>query len=672
MRFALSLFLVPVAAQAQDIVVTGRPLPGTRGDAAFDVATIDRDRIARTASNRLEDALRDVGGVQQFRRADARSANPTSQGVTLRGLGGNASSRALVLLDGVPQGDPFAGYLTWPQYAPARIGAVRVVRGGGSGVAGPGALAGTIEIDSIDASQAARVAATLIGGSRASVDASALLSGRFGGGFGYAAISHARGDGFVPIVAERRGPVDVPAPFEQSSIALRGVVPVAAATELQASLALFDDRRTRGTAFSRIATTGGDASLRAIGRGALPFSATVYLQLRKFAAQTPAINAARTIATPTLDQYNTPATGIGGRIELRPPVSPDVTLRVGGDVRAVAGQTQERFAYLAGAATRLREAGGSSQTIGAFVDGDVRLGSLILTAGGRIDRWRIGEGRLIERGVGSGSLLTNDRSPARTGTEATGRAGAAWTVAPALTLRGAAYLGWRLPTLNELHRPFRVGADAVAPNAQLSPERSRGVEAGATLARGGATLALTAFANTLAGAIGNVSRGAGPGVFPQVGFVAAGGVYRQRLNLGRIESRGIEADLRVAAGVWQASASLAWVDARVRADPVAAALDGLRPAGAAPLQVSATIGWRGLSATYRHLSAQFDDDLNARRLAPADTLDLVADVGLAPGVTLSARAENLFDERVESARSGLGVVERAMPRTIWFGVSYRR
>ena len=66
-------------------------------------------------------------GFQQFRRSDARTANPTSQGATLRALGGNASSRALLMLDGVPQTDPFGGWIAWPAFDPRRLGRVRVV-----------------------------------------------------------------------------------------------------------------------------------------------------------------------------------------------------------------------------------------------------------------------------------------------------------------------------------------------------------------------------------------------------------------------------------------------------------------------------------------------------------------------------------------------------------------
>ncbi|MGZ8997291.1 MAG: TonB-dependent receptor plug domain-containing protein, partial [Allosphingosinicella sp.] len=91
----------------QIIVVTGSGLEPARGEEVFDVTILDRDRLTGSASNRLEDILRDIPGFQLFRRSDSRSANPTSQGATLRALGGNASSRVLLVLDGVPQTDPF-------------------------------------------------------------------------------------------------------------------------------------------------------------------------------------------------------------------------------------------------------------------------------------------------------------------------------------------------------------------------------------------------------------------------------------------------------------------------------------------------------------------------------------------------------------------------------------
>ena len=96
---------LPAAAQdraaadpsaTQDIVVIGRGLPARPGDRTADVVAIDAARIRESASGRLETVLADVAGLQQFRRSDSRSANPTSQGLSLRGIGeGHLSSVTL-------------------------------------------------------------------------------------------------------------------------------------------------------------------------------------------------------------------------------------------------------------------------------------------------------------------------------------------------------------------------------------------------------------------------------------------------------------------------------------------------------------------------------------------------------------------------------------------------
>ncbi len=134
-----------------EIVVTGKGLAETPATPAYDVQEIDREEIVTTGSGRLEDALSNVAGFQQFRRSDSRSSNPSAQGVTLRAIGGNATSRAQVLLDGVPLSDPFFGYIPFNAVDPNRLESIRVTRGGGTGPFGAGALAGTIELDSADA-----------------------------------------------------------------------------------------------------------------------------------------------------------------------------------------------------------------------------------------------------------------------------------------------------------------------------------------------------------------------------------------------------------------------------------------------------------------------------------------------------------------------------------------
>ena len=101
------------------IVITGQALPEAKAERVYAVERITSRQIEQSPSHELDQLLKDMPGVQLFRRSDARSGHPTSQGVTLRALGGNASSRALLVLDGVPQSDPFGGWVNWPAYDPA-------------------------------------------------------------------------------------------------------------------------------------------------------------------------------------------------------------------------------------------------------------------------------------------------------------------------------------------------------------------------------------------------------------------------------------------------------------------------------------------------------------------------------------------------------------------------
>ena len=676
--FPIAVLLLPCAAlaQGQEVVVTGRGLDAAPGDAAYDISTIGRDRLAHSASNRLEDVLRDIAGFQQFRRSDSRTANPTSQGATLRALGGNASSRALLLLDGVPQTDPFGGWLSWPAYDPRRLGRIRVTRGGGSGVNGPGALAGTIELESAAPEEAAGLAAGLSYGSRDSVDAYAGYGAHLGSGFVSLSAAYARGDGFIPVVARQRGPADRASPYEQASLAARAVAPLSGTVELQANVSGFTDARERGTAFSAIETRGADASLRLVGRGRLPFSALAYVQVRDFANAFAAVNVARTTATQTLDQYNVPSTGIGARVELRPRLGP-VMLRLGADWRDTEGRTQELFQFVAGAPTRGRVAGGQTQTLGAFAEASLETGPLTLTGGARLDHWRIADGSLRERTLATGAPLTDMAFPDRSGWEPTARAGLALHVAEPLTLRAAAYLGWRLPTLNELYRPFRVGIDATAANAALSPERLAGVEAGLEFRPAAwARLGITLFANRLGDAIANVTLGQGPGLFPGAGFVAAGGAFRQRQNVDAVASRGVEVDASLNLGAFRLAAGYSFADAEVSASGPAAPLDGLRPAQTPRHNLTLSLAWQGprglyASAGLRYVSAQYEDDLNAQRIPDVLTVDAAAVFPLTRSLALEARGENLTNEEVVAGISGAGIIERAAPRTLWFGLRWR-
>jgi len=659
----LLLAMTPVAACAQDgapagdqgddVVVLGRGLALPPGTPAYGAVTIDRDRLDGDASGRVEDVLADVAGFQQFRRSDSRSANPSAQGVTLRALGGNASSRALVLLDGVPIADPFFGYIPFTALSPDRLAAVRITRGGGSGPFGAGAVAGTIELVSAGRADLAPVSGSAFYGSENALALTASVAPTLGSGFAVLSGRFERGDGFFTTPVAQRAPATARARYRDWSGGLRAVAPIDALTELQFNGTLFEDHRTLRFVGADSSSQGQDASVRLIHRGGWQVDALAYLQARNFTNKVISATSFKL----TLDQGNTPATGIGGKIELRPPVGADHVLRIGADLRLAHGQLYED-AYAAGVVSTRRTAGGDSSTLGAFVEDDWTIGRLVLTGGARIDRWTLTGGFLRE----VGTVNTDNRYADRDGSEATARAGLLYHVSPTLGLRAAGYTGFRLPTLNELYRPFVVFPITTQANAALGLEKLRGAEVGIDATPvAGVTFGLTAFYNRLGGAIANVT---------------IGPVTRQRQNVDAIVARGVEATLAARHGAMSLAASYAFSDSHVEASGASAKLNGFIPAQSPRHTASATLAWApqagpSLSATLRHVGRQYEDDLQTDVLPAATTVDTVARLPITHRLALVARAENLFDATVIT-RNAAGSMDLGTPRTLWIGLRFGR
>src|SRR4051812_19742940 len=98
-------------AVVEQVEVRAARLSPIAGDAAFSVIGLPQ-RVLET-NERLDQALAQTPGLSLFRRTSSLAANPTTQGVSLRGIAGSGASRALVTLDGVPQNDPFGGWVIW-------------------------------------------------------------------------------------------------------------------------------------------------------------------------------------------------------------------------------------------------------------------------------------------------------------------------------------------------------------------------------------------------------------------------------------------------------------------------------------------------------------------------------------------------------------------------------
>ena len=638
------------------IVVTGTGLRDTPATPAYGTQIIDRDQLVTTASGRIEDALSTVAGFQQFRRSDSRSSNPSAQGATLRALGGNASSRSQILLDGVPMADPFFGYIPFSAIAPERLDRIRVTRGGGSGPFGAGALSGTIELTSAGIATLGPASGQLLANDRSETEAGVTLASGLGAGFVTASARWDRGRGFFTTPPDQRVPATARAAYDAWSMQLRGVAPVTDAIELQARMLAFDDQRTLRFRGADTSMEGQDASLRLVGRGRWEFDLIGYVQARNFTN----IVVSSTSFSPTLDQRNTPATGLGGKLEVRPPVSAGQLLRLGVDYRRSSGRLAENAISAAtGRVTQRRSAGGINTDLGLFAEYDRVIGRVTLTAGARADRTTIRDGFFVARDP-SGATISATDYPDRGDWEGSIRGGAVAELGSGVRARAAGYTGLRLPTLNELYRPFTVFPVVTQANAALRNERLEGYEVGVDFVPDdGFDFSLTAFDNRIADAIANVTIG------PDL---------RQRQNIAAIVSRGIEAGARVTQGEVSLAGSLAWTDAEARGRGPAAALDGKRPAQTPQLSGNLSINWRPgdrwlLSTSLRHVGRQFEDDLETDVLPPATTLDAFAQLPLTGRLALVARAENLTDTRIVTRNQG-GSIDLGTPRTLWLGVRF--
>lgn len=665
LRLSVPLCVLALAAplMAQDeeapkdeIIVTGRGLDPALSSGIYATTTLEREQIVAAPSGRIEDVLRGVAGFQQFRRSDSRSSNPSAQGVTLRALGGNATSRALVLLDGVPLADPFFGYIPLSAIAPETLGQIRVTRGGGSGPFGAGALAGTIELESADPSASGPFLGNTAINSRAETEASGVLTQRLGRGFAVASGRWDRGQGFHTTPQDQRVPATARAAFDSWNAALRGVAPLTDEVEVQARVAAFRDSRTLRFEGADSLSEGQEASLRIVGRGAWQFDALAYVQARDFAN----IVISSTRFTPVLDQRRTPLTGIGGKFELRPPVAEGHDIRIGADYRRADGELQEdAISAFSGNITERRRAGGATANLGIFVEDDWQIGPVIINGGLRADRTSI-TGGFYRAVTPAGALASELIAPDRSDWALSWRAGASFYATRRLDLRAAAYTGLRLPTLNELYRPFVVFPVVTEANAALENERLEGFEIGLDWQPVNAlVLSLTAFDNKVENAIANVT------IAPNL---------RQRQNLPAIAAQGIEAGLAAKLGTVSLDGALAWTDATVRGEGTSLALDGNRPPQTPEFSATLTLGWQPaagwrVAGTLRHVSAQFEDDLETDRLAPATTLDAFLAAPLAGKLSLVLRGENLTGEEIVTRNQG-GSIDLGVPRTFWLGLRY--
>jgi outer membrane receptor protein involved in Fe transport len=652
------------------VVVEADRLPNAESGAPFSIHVVDENELRHAPQLRLDDILRaQVPGFSLFRRNSSRTANPTTQGVTLRNFGPSGAGRTLVLLDGIPMNDPFAGYVLWNQVPPASIESVLVNSGGGAGLFGNAALAGTIFLVSRSMEATSGSVEGSIGNAEtyeASIEgavvhppfAAAIFAERFST------------DGYPVIAPGQRGRVDTDASADSNLFDLRAEWQLGQNGSLRFGGRHFDEERGNGTLFTKNETEGSDFS--AVFTQRFPeqqaeLRLSAYGQTRQFSSTFSSVNATRDIETPALDQFDVPANAAGGSVVWSMTAGGNHKLTLGADARWVEGETNEAFLWNGTEFTRLRRAGGEQFFTGAFAEDTWSISpSTTIVGGFRVDHWELFDGLRKETVRATGGVLTDSRFADRDGNEINGRLGARVKTTETLALRGAVYTGFRVPTLNELYRPFRVGNDVTNANPDLKPEHLLGGEVAAEWqATPTFRLAGTGFLNRMEDAVSNVTLSVGPG-----------GVVRQRQNVDLVMAPGFEAtaDWQVLPAV-RLKGSYLFTHPTIKraADPT---LTGKLLAQTPENVFTGGVEWTPtpkwiVNAQLRYCDRQFEDDQNSRVLAPFTTFDAAVSYQFSQRGSASIRVENLFDTEIETGKSADGLVSIGAPRLFSFQVRWQ-
>jgi outer membrane receptor protein involved in Fe transport len=661
----------------ETVVVQPARLPLSAGEQAFSAVQLPITTL--TATPHLDDALTDVPGVALFRRTSSLGANPTTQGMSLRGIVGSGAGRALVTLDGVPQNDPFGGWVIWTGLPSLTIDNARVVRGAGAGPYGAGALTGTVDLSETTRIPGG-VAADVEGGSLGYYHAGAALDG--GATSAVRVLASAAGehsDGWIPVEAARRGAADVPLALDDWNASLRILADVGPGV-LSVRAADFVEKRSAGLLFANSKAKGGNYSITYAAAPAgnrLGYRVQAWVSTSDLANTSTSVTNNRNTATPANNEYYTPSTGYGFNAAIRQSAS-GYSWEVGADVRAAKGHAYELFRYIAPDFAMNRVSGGQSFVGGVYAEGSRTVDNWLLTADVRVDRWASYNGSQIEKVRSTGVVTLDNETPDRDGVVPTARLGVRRNLDGGVYLRTAAYAGFRPATLNELYRPFRVGNDVTLANSALEPERLYGVEGGLGWASRTASLNATVFYNQVNNAIANVTIGKGPGVFPIAGTIVAGGTLFQRQNIGSIDAYGVEADAQVRlTPALSLTANADYTHAEVEGGTTAPQLTGLRPAEAPRFSALVGLSWRAaepltLAANLHYEGARFDDDQNTRPIAASTTLDVRADWKVTRAVGFFVQALNLFDEDIQTAAAADGTRSFGPPRLFRVGLVIRQ
>jgi outer membrane receptor protein involved in Fe transport len=646
-------FTMKPADLREETVVTANRIETRTGETPASIAILPRAEIAASAAPTMDDTLRQVAGFSIFRRSSSRNANPTTQGVSLRGVGASGASRTLVLFDGVPLNDPFGGWVQWNRVSPVGVERAEVLRGGASSLYGNGSLSGTINLIPRTPGEKFIFSAEAFGGTQNTLSGSAFTGFHLDGWTADLTASSFQTKGYIPVDKAARGPADSFAGVRSTNFTARLARSFGGRATVFFRPSFFGEVRTNGTGLQtnrthiRQFSAGGDVSLEKVFH--FPNSRVewqMYGGAQVYDQVFSAVNAARTDESLTRVQ-RVPAQilGFSGRFSTS---VKNHALLFGIETRGVRGASDETI-YVNGASASLVGAGGRERTVSGFAQDFVRIGKKLVVAGSvRFDAWENSRGLISTRTLASGQVATSI-FPDRKESALSPQISFLYQLTDTVSFQAQASRSFRAPTLNELYRNFRVGNVLTLANENLKAELADNFEAGLSYNRKAASFRGTFYFTEVHRPVSNVTLSTTPAL-----------ITRQRQNAGRTRAAGIEIEGQTTIRKLNLSLGYLLADSRVTEFPSNAQLVGLAVPQVAKHQVTFQARYPIENWTFalqgRASTAQFDDDLNLFKLEPLFSADLFVSRRVGESLSVFTGIENLFNSRYSVGRTPIRTV----------------
>ncbi len=665
----------------EETVVTATRSPEKLRDVPADVTVVNSATIDRSASETVDQLLQAVPTFDTFRRSSSIGSDPTSEGVSLRGVGPSAISRSLVLVDGVPANDAFGDWVYWRSIPPLGIARIEVVPGGGSALYGNYALGGVLQVISRPITPQT-LDAVADYGSENTGRLSVWASDRYGPVGAALEGDFLTSEGYYVVAPYDRGPIDTPTPTQHA--VANGRVVVQATKELALNLrgGYFYENQNGGTEFTTSVVRQGSysASARYAPGDVGTLDLAIFGHVGEFVQNRASVTAGREEESlSTHQQVPTNDFGVGLLWTSRSlPLAGQHTVTAGIDARWISGQADETLYPVKVTPTSVvqQNTGGKQELFGVFAQDVYDVTETVeVVAALRYDYWANTQGTLSQT-LGSGTTLPTFDYLNRTDGQLDPKLGVRARLVPWLTFRAAVYKAFRAPTLDELYRSFQVGTIKTFGNAYLGPETLWGGEAGLDFTLpAGLVLRVTGFWNALENPIVNVTCPSFPGTPTGTPGTVCIGPNAQKKNLGQANIPGLEASLdwRISPR-WYIGAAYTFADSRVVAAPGNPQLVGKQlpqdPSQRANLSAAFDDPrFLTVSIQLNYIGLEYEDDLNTLPMGQALLVNVFAAWHIIPTLDLYVGVENLFNTQYLVGRAGVDTV--GQPRFIHGGIRLR-